>query len=58
MYIVLIIVGSYTGKTDALLNLIIEESNIDKIHLCTKHPYKHKGQHLISKIESISEKAF
>ena len=39
-------------KTNALLNLINHEPNIDKIVLYAKDPYKSKYQLLINKRES------
>ena len=43
---------SGSGKTNALLNLINHESDIDKIYLCDKDPYEAKHQLLINKKES------
>ena len=45
----LIIGGSGSGKTTALLNLINNNPDIDKIYLYAKDPYKAKCQLLISK---------
>ena len=42
------IVGSGCGKSNALLNLIRHESEIDKIYLYAKDPYKEKYQLLIN----------
>ena len=39
-YIILIIGGSGSGKTNALLNLINNQPDIDKIHLYAKGPMK------------------
>ena len=50
-YKILIIGGSESGKTNALLNLINNQLNIDKIYL-SKDPYKEKYQFLINKRES------
>ena len=44
--------GSGSGKTNALLNLINDETDIDKIYLYAKNPYKAKYQLLINKRES------
>ena len=48
----MIIGGSGSGKTNALLNLINHEPDIDKIYLYAKDPYEAKYQLLINKIES------
>ena len=48
-YRILIIGGSGSGKTNALLNLINSQSDIDKIYLYAKDPYKAKYQFLINK---------
>ena len=50
--------GSVSGKTDALLNLIKKQPNIDKIYLYAKDPYKAKYQFLINKRESTGLKHF
>ena len=47
-YRVVIIVGSGSGKTNALLNLINHKPDIDKIHLCAKDPYEAKYQFLVN----------
>ena len=52
-YRILIIAGSGSGKTNALLNLIGDHPDIDKIHLHAKDPYEAKNQHLINKRESL-----
>ena len=46
------IIGSGSGKTNALLNLINNQPDIDKIHLCAKY------QFLINKRESTGLKYF
>ena len=51
-YKILINGGSGSGKTNALLNPINHEPDIDKIYLCAKDPYKAKYQLLINKRES------
>ena len=51
-----IIDGSGSGKTNALLNLINNEPNIDKIYLHSKDPYKAKYPLLINKWESTGFK--
>ena len=57
-YRILIIGGSGTEKTNALLNLINNESGIDKIYLYAKDPYEDKYQSLINKKESLGLKNF
>ena len=52
-YRILIIGGSGTGKTNALLNLINNEQDIDKIYLYAKNPYEDKYQYLIKKRERV-----
>ena len=52
-YRILIIGGSGSGKTNALLNLINNEPDIDKIYLYVKDPYKAKYQYLINKREKV-----
>ena len=54
----LIIGGSGSGKTNALLNLINNQPDIDKIYLYAKDPYEDKYQFLINKRESIGLKHF
>ena len=48
----LIIGGSKSGKTNALLNLINNQPDIDQICLYAKDPYEAKYQFLINKRES------
>ena len=50
-YRVLIVGGFGSGKTNALLNLINNQSDIDKIYLSANDPYEAKYQILISKKE-------
>ena len=52
-YRILIIGGSGTGKTNALLNLIHNQPDIDKIYLYVKDPYEDKYQYLINKRECV-----
>ena len=52
-YRILITGGSGSGKTDALLNLINNQTDIGKIYLYAKDPYEKKYQHLISKREKV-----
>ena len=57
-YRILIIGGSGSGKTNALLNLINNQPDINKIYLYAKDPYKDKYQFLIKKRENIGLKHF
>ena len=50
---ILIVGGSGSGKTNALLDLINNQSDIDKIYLYAKDSYEAKYQYLIN----IREKA-
>ena len=52
-YGILIIGGSGSGKTNALLNLINNQPDIDKIYLYAKDPYEAKYQYLINKREKV-----
>ena len=52
-YKILIIGGSGSGKTNALLNLINNQPDIDKIYLYAKDPYEAKYQYLINKRENV-----
>ena len=52
-YRILIIGGSGSGKTNALLNLINNQPDIDKIYLYAKDPYEKKYQYLINKHEKV-----
>ena len=52
-YRILIIGGSGSRKTNALLNLINNQPDIDKIYLYAKDPYEDKYQFLINKRESV-----
>ena len=53
LYRILIIGGSGTGKTNALLNLINNQQDIDKMYLYAKDPYEDKYQYLINKRERV-----
>ena len=55
---ILITQGSGTGKTNALLNLVNNQQDIDKTYLYAKDPYEDKYQHLINKRESVGLKHF
>ena len=52
-YRILIVGGSGSGKTNALLNLINNQPNIDKIYLYVKDPYQAKYQYLINKRKKV-----
>ena len=51
-YTILIVKGSASGKTNALLNLISQKLDIDKVYLYAKDPYEAKYQLLINKRRS------
>ena len=55
---ILIIGGSGSGKTNALLNLIENQPDIDKIYLYPKDPYECKYQYLINKREGVGINRF
>ena len=50
--------GFGSGKTNALLNLINNRPDIDKMYLHAKGPYEAKYKFLINKRESIGLKHF
>ena len=50
--------GSGSGKTNALLNLINDQPDIDKIHLYAKDPCEAKQQFSSNKSESTELKCF
>ena len=52
-YRILIVGGSGSGKTNALLNLISNQADIDKIYLYAKDPYEAKYQYLINEREKV-----
>ena len=52
-YRIIIIGDSGSGKTNALLNLINNQPDIDKIYLYAKDPYEAKYQYLINKLEKV-----
>ena len=57
-YRILIIGGSGSGKTNALLNLIKEQDDIDKIYLYAKDLSELKYEFLIKKLEDAETKHF
>ena len=52
-YRILIIGDPGSGKTNALLNLLSNQPDTDKIYLYAKDPYEAKYQHLINKCEKV-----
>ena len=57
-YIILIIGGAGSWKTNALLNSINNQPDIDKIYLYAKDPYKAKYQYLINKRKKVGLKHY
>ena len=57
-YRLLIIGGSGSEKTNALLNLLNNQPDIDKINLYAKAPYEAKYQFLINKRKSVGLEHF
>ena len=57
-YRILIIGASGSGKTNALLNLINKQPDIDKIYLYAKGPYEKKYQYLINIREKVGLEHF
>ena len=57
-YRILIIGGSGSGKTNALLNLIKEQDDIDKIYLYAKDLSEPKYEFLIKKREDVGTNHF
>ena len=53
IYRILTLRGSGSGKTNALLNLLDDQPDIDKIYLYAKDPYEKKYQFLINKREKV-----
>ena len=52
-YRILIVGGSGSGKTNALLSLTSNQPDIHKIYLDAKDPYEAKYQYLINKREKV-----
>ena len=50
-YRIIIIGGSGSGKTNALINLINEQDDIDKIYLCAKDLSKPNYKYLIKNMK-------
>ena len=57
-YRILIIGGSGPGKTNALLNLIKNQPEIERIYFYAKDPYEAKHQFLINNRENLGLKHF
>ena len=57
-YRILIIGSTGSGKTNTLLNLINNQSDIDKIYLYAKDPFEAKYQYLINKHEKVGLKHY
>ena len=57
-YRMLLVGGSESRETNALLNLINNQPDIDKIYLYAKDPYERKCQYLISKHEKLGSKHY
>ena len=57
-YRILIIGGLGSGKTNALLNLINSQPDIDKTYLYTKDSFEAKYQYLIKKREKNRHRPF
>ena len=57
-YRIIIIGGSGLGKTNALLSLINNQPDIDKIYLYAKDPYEARYQYLIKKREKVGSDHF
>ena len=55
---ILIVGGSGSEKTNALLNIVNHEPDIDKMFLYAKDPYEAKYQYLINKLEDVGTKHF
>ena len=55
-YRIIIIGGSGSGKTNALINLINEQNDIDKIYLYAKDLRESKYEYLIKKRENVGIK--
>ena len=53
---IIIIGGSGSGKTNALINLINEQNNIDKIYLHVRDLLESKYEYLIKKREDLGIK--
>ena len=54
----MIIEGCGSGKTNALLNSINSQRDIDKSYVYAKDPYDAKHQYLITKLEKVGLKHY
>ena len=54
----MIIVGSGSGRTNALLNLISQQDDVDKTYLCAKDLSEPKYEFLTKKREDVGIKHF
>ena len=57
-YRILITGGSGSGKINALFNLIVHQSHIDKMYFYDKDPFEAKYQLLINQHESVGLKEY
>ena len=57
-YRMLIVGGSVSGKTNAFLNLVSHQPDIEKIYLYPKDPYEEKYQLLTNKFEGAGIQHF
>ena len=57
-YPILITGSSGSGKKKSSFNLISQQPDIDKIHICAKDPYEAKYQFLINKRKTSGIKHF
>ena len=55
---IIIVIGSESEKTNALLNSMKSQQDIDKNYLHVKDPYEAKYQYLISKREKVGLKHY
>ena len=58
MIMIIIVIGSESEKTNALLNSMKSQQDIDKNYLHVKGPYEAKYQYLISKREKVGLKHY
>ena len=58
LYRILTIIGSGSRKTNALLDFINNQPNIDKMYLYKKDLYEAKHQYLVNKREKVGSKHY